>query len=88
MVVYALGDRTPSIDDSAYVHPDAVVIGAVKIGPNASVWPGAVLRGDYGEISIGARTSIQDGTVVRYGCDRNRVLRKHPTSRYFTRFGD
>jgi carbonic anhydrase/acetyltransferase-like protein (isoleucine patch superfamily) len=64
VVVYALGDRTPSIDDSAYVHPDAVVIGAVTIGPNSSVWPGAVLRGDYGTITVGARTSIQDGTVV------------------------
>jgi carbonic anhydrase/acetyltransferase-like protein (isoleucine patch superfamily) len=64
LVVYALGDRTPSIDDSAFIHPDAVVIGSVKIGPNSSVWPGAVLRGDYGEITVGARTSIQDGTVV------------------------
>jgi carbonic anhydrase/acetyltransferase-like protein (isoleucine patch superfamily) len=64
VVVYALGDQTPSIDDSAYVHPDAVVIGSVRIGANASVWPGAVLRGDYGQITIGARTSIQDGTVI------------------------
>ena len=40
-----------AIDDSAYVHPDAVVIGAVTIGPKSSVWPGAVLRGDYGEIT-------------------------------------
>jgi carbonic anhydrase/acetyltransferase-like protein (isoleucine patch superfamily) len=64
VVVYALGDRAPSIDDSAYVHPDAVVIGSVKIGPNSTVWPGTVLRGDYGEISVGARTSIQDGTVI------------------------
>jgi carbonic anhydrase/acetyltransferase-like protein (isoleucine patch superfamily) len=64
LVLYALGDRTPSIDDSAFVHPDAVVIGSVKIGPHSSVWPSAVLRGDYGEISIGARTSIQDGTVI------------------------
>lgn len=64
MVLYALGDRTPSIDDSAYVHPDAVIIGTVTIGANSSVWPGAVLRGDYGQITIGARTSIQDGTVI------------------------
>jgi carbonic anhydrase/acetyltransferase-like protein (isoleucine patch superfamily) len=62
--VYALGDRVPRIDPSAYVHPDAVVIGDVVIGAEASVWPGAVLRGDYGHISIGARTSVQDGTVV------------------------
>jgi carbonic anhydrase/acetyltransferase-like protein (isoleucine patch superfamily) len=64
LAVYALGDRTPAIHESAYVHPDAVVIGSVTIGANASVWPGAVLRGDYGEISVGARTSIQDGTVI------------------------
>lgn len=64
MAVYALGERVPEIDPSAYVHPDAVVIGAVRIGPEATVWPGAVLRGDYGEIVVGARTSVQDGTVV------------------------
>jgi carbonic anhydrase/acetyltransferase-like protein (isoleucine patch superfamily) len=62
--IYAIGDRTPSIDEHAYVHPDAVVIGSVQIGPHSSVWPGAVLRGDYGVIRIGARTSIQDGTVI------------------------
>jgi carbonic anhydrase/acetyltransferase-like protein (isoleucine patch superfamily) len=62
--VYALADRVPSIDPSAFVHPDAVVIGNVTIGPEATVWPGAVLRGDYGEIHVGARTSVQDGTVV------------------------
>jgi carbonic anhydrase/acetyltransferase-like protein (isoleucine patch superfamily) len=64
VAVYALGDRVPEIDPAAYVHPDAVVIGAVTIGPQASVWPAAVLRGDYGSIEIGARTSIQDGSVV------------------------
>jgi carbonic anhydrase/acetyltransferase-like protein (isoleucine patch superfamily) len=62
--IYALGDRVPRIDPDAFVHPDATVIGAVTLGPGASVWPGAVLRGDYGRIVIGARTSIQDGTVV------------------------
>jgi carbonic anhydrase/acetyltransferase-like protein (isoleucine patch superfamily) len=52
------------VADSAFVHPDAVVIGAVTIGEQASIWPGAVLRGDYGEISVGARTSVQDGAVI------------------------
>jgi carbonic anhydrase/acetyltransferase-like protein (isoleucine patch superfamily) len=61
---YALGDRVPAIDPDAYVHPGASVIGAVTVGAGASVWPEAVLRGDYGEISVGARTSIQDGTVI------------------------
>ncbi|MEY4401875.1 MAG: hypothetical protein RL072_1740 [Actinomycetota bacterium] len=64
MPIYALGSQQPTIDSSAYVHPDAVVIGSVFIGPNSSVWPTAVLRGDDGEIHVGARTSIQDGTVV------------------------
>lgn len=64
MPVYALGDRVPAIDPSAFVHPDAVVIGKVHIAAEATIWPGAVLRGDYGEIFVGARTSVQDGTVV------------------------
>src|SRR5262249_42304662 len=54
----------PVIDPEAYVHPDAVVIGAVELAAGASVWPTAVLRGDHGVIRIGERTSIQDGTIV------------------------
>jgi carbonic anhydrase/acetyltransferase-like protein (isoleucine patch superfamily) len=64
MPIYALGEAKPTIDADAYVHPDATVIGDVRIGPFASVWPQAVLRGDYGYIEIGARTSVQDGTVI------------------------
>ncbi|SNQ47818.1 conserved hypothetical protein [Frankia canadensis] len=64
MAVYALGDAVPDIDPTAFVHPDATVIGTVTIGPGTTVWPRAVLRGDYGSIVIGARTSIQDGTVI------------------------
>lgn len=64
MPIYALGDRVPNIDPTAFVHPDAVVIGAVSVGPESSIWPGAVLRGDHGRIIVGAQTSIQDGTVV------------------------
>jgi carbonic anhydrase/acetyltransferase-like protein (isoleucine patch superfamily) len=62
--IYALGEYEPDIDPLAYVHPDAVVIGRVTIGPQASVWPCAVLRGDHGYITVGARTSVQDGTIV------------------------
>ena len=64
MAIYALGERIPRIDPSAFVHPDAVVIGDVVIEAEASIWPQAVLRGDYGRIVIGARTSIQDGSVI------------------------
>jgi carbonic anhydrase/acetyltransferase-like protein (isoleucine patch superfamily) len=62
--IYALDDDEPQIDELAYVAPDAVIIGRVTIGPEASVWPGAVLRGDHGYITVGARTSVQDGTIV------------------------
>jgi len=64
MAIYALGDQLPDIDPEAYVHPDAVIIGSVSIGPESSIWPGAVLRGDDGEIRIGSRTSIQDGSIL------------------------
>jgi carbonic anhydrase/acetyltransferase-like protein (isoleucine patch superfamily) len=64
MSLYALGDKTPSIHATAFVHPDAVIIGDVRVGPESSVWPTAVLRGDHGSIVVGAQTSIQDGTIV------------------------
>jgi carbonic anhydrase/acetyltransferase-like protein (isoleucine patch superfamily) len=62
--IYALGDLVPAIHPDAWVHPDAVVIGDVTIGPESSVWPTAVLRGDEGPILIGARSNVQDGAVV------------------------
>jgi len=74
MALYALGDRVPDVDPDAYVHPDAVVIGQVRLGPGASVWPGAVLRGDYGSIVVGARTSIQDGAVVHATSELQTVI--------------
>lgn len=64
MAVYAIGDAVPEIHPEAYIHPDATVIGQVSVGAGSTVWPGAVLRGDYGRITVGDRTSIQDGTVV------------------------
>jgi carbonic anhydrase/acetyltransferase-like protein (isoleucine patch superfamily) len=64
MPIYALGERTPTIHEGAFVHPDAVVIGDVTVGARSSIWPCAVLRGDYGAILVGDETSIQDGAVV------------------------
>lgn len=64
MPIYALGEHVPSIHPTAYVHPDAVVIGRVTIGAQSSIWPGAVLRGDDGDIVVGERSSIQDGSVL------------------------
>ncbi len=53
----------PMVDASAFVHPSAVLIGKVSVGPQTSIWPNTTLRGDDGRIVIGARTSIQDNTV-------------------------
>ena len=64
MAIYALGDQVPDIPPDAFVHPEATVIGSVTIAAGASVWPAAVLRGDYGRIHVGERTSIQDGTIL------------------------
>lgn len=54
----------PSIDPTAFVHERATLIGQVVVGPEASIWPGVVMRGDDGRIVIGAQTSVQDGTVI------------------------
>ena len=54
----------PKIDDTAFIAPGAYVIGDVEIGPESSVWYNCVVRGDQEPIRIGARSNIQDGTVV------------------------
>ncbi|GAB4320150.1 MAG: gamma carbonic anhydrase family protein [Promethearchaeota archaeon] len=56
--------KLPKVHPEAFVAETAVVVGDVEIGPEANVWFGAVLRGDYGPIRVGARTSIQDNAVV------------------------
>ena len=62
-MIYDLGDRQPR-SKALFVAPDAAVIGSVELGEDSSVWYGAVLRGDTEPIRIGARSNIQDGTVV------------------------
>lgn len=64
MAIYRLGERRPEIHSSAYVHESAVLIGAVVLGPRASIWPGAVLRADNEAIHIGEETNVQDGCVL------------------------
>jgi len=64
MPVHALGTLTPRIAEDVFIAPGAQVIGDVEIGPGSSVWFNCVLRGDVNFIRIGARTNIQDGTVV------------------------
>lgn len=64
MAIYALGDVVPQVHPEAFVHEQATVIGNVTIGAESTIWPQAVLRGDYGRIVVGARTSIQDGAII------------------------
>jgi carbonic anhydrase/acetyltransferase-like protein (isoleucine patch superfamily) len=64
VAIERLGDLVPRIDPTAWVHPAATIIGDVEIGAGSTIWPGAVLRGDFGAIRIGERTSIQDNAVL------------------------
>jgi phenylacetic acid degradation protein len=64
MAVYAFEGFTPVVDPSAFVHPLAVLIGDVLVGPNCYVAPGASLRGDFGRILLGAGSNVQDNCVL------------------------
>lgn len=64
MPIYSLKGVTPKIHPTAWIAPNATIIGDVEIGEDSSVWFGAVLRGDQMPIRVGARTNIQDNAVV------------------------
>jgi len=69
-VIAAFRCKAPTIDPSAYLVESAIVIGDVTIGPEASLWFHAVVRGDVCPIRIGARTNIQDNATVHVTTDR------------------
>lgn len=71
--------RTPEVDPSAYVAPSAVIMGSVRIGPKASVWPLCVLRGDIEHIEIGEGSNVQDGTIVHLADDLGVTIGKYVT---------
>lgn len=75
MIVEFEGFR-PQIVPSAFVAPTAVLIGNVIVGDEASIWYGAVLRGDHGEqaIVIGARSNVQDNCVIHVALDRGTTI--------------
>ncbi|MFZ1701566.1 MAG: gamma carbonic anhydrase family protein [Pyrinomonadaceae bacterium] len=64
---------TPRIHPTAFITDDAIIIGDVEIGEDASVWFGSIIRGDVNYIRIGARTNIQDGTIIHVSS------KTHPT---------
>lgn len=75
MAIWSLGDAIPRVNSTAWVHPSAQLIGNVTVHAHASIWPGAVLRGDFGLIEVGEGSSVQDNCVL------------HPGSRQPTKIG-
>jgi carbonic anhydrase/acetyltransferase-like protein (isoleucine patch superfamily) len=76
MTIYALGNKVPKIASTAFIHPQASVIGDVEVGERVFVAPMVSIRGDRGPIVIGAETNVQDGVVI------------HSDPRFTTRIGN
>ncbi len=66
-MIKAFDGRMPKIAKSALVSEAACIVGDVEIGEDSSVWPGAVIRGDFGKITIGRNTAIEDNVVIHAG---------------------
>jgi phenylacetic acid degradation protein len=75
--VYAIDGVVPVIDPSAFVHPDAILIGDVVVGPGCYVAPGASLRGDFGRIALLDGANVQDNCVVHCFAGKETVIRKN-----------
>jgi gamma-carbonic anhydrase len=77
--ILSFGGSGPRLDPSAFAAPGAVLIGDIEIGAEASIWYNCVLRGDVNRIRIGARTNIQDGSVVHVDSPKPGEPDGHPT---------
>lgn len=71
--------KSPLVDPSAFVAPGAQLIGDIEVGPEASIWYGCVLRADVNRIRIGARTNIQDGSIIHVDSPKPGSDDGHPT---------
>jgi phenylacetic acid degradation protein len=74
MPAYSLDGLVPVVDPSAFVHPQAVLIGDVIVGAGCYVGPGASLRGDFGRVILGAGSNVQDGCVLHCFPGRDTLL--------------
>src|SRR5690554_558477 len=72
--VYSIDGITPVVDSTAFVHPTAVLIGDVIVGPGAYVGPLASLRGDFGRIIMGAGTNVQDSCVIHGIAEQDTII--------------
>jgi carbonic anhydrase/acetyltransferase-like protein (isoleucine patch superfamily) len=79
VTLLTFGGKSPQVDPAAFVAPGAQVIGDVAIGPESSIWYNCVLRGDVNRIRIGARTNIQDGSIVHVDSPKPGAPEGHPT---------
>lgn len=77
--IITLNGKTPVIADSAFIAPGCRIIGDVTIGEGASIWYNCVIRADVNRISIGARTNVQDGTVIHCDSPKPRRPEGFPT---------
>ena len=66
-MIRRLGEKIPRIAESAFVSEAGYVVGDVEIGEGSSVWPGAVIRGDFGSVEIGHDTIVEDNCVIHSG---------------------
>ncbi|WP_297217959.1 gamma carbonic anhydrase family protein [Thermoplasma sp.] len=78
-MIYEFEGRIPDIDPTAYVSENATVIGKVKIGKEVWIGPGAVLRGDYGEIEVGDYSAIEDNCVIHARPGEKTFIGQHVT---------
>jgi len=72
-MIKAFDGKMPRIAESALVSEAACIIGDVEIGENSSVWPGAVIRGDFGKITIGRNTAVEDNCVIHSGSSHSAI---------------
>ena len=79
MSLSPFGGQTPRVDPAAFVAPGAQLIGDIELGPESSVWYNCVLRGDVNRIRVGARSNVQDGTVIHCDSPKPGAPGGHPT---------
>lgn len=79
LAIYEFDGKRPEIDPSAYIAPTAVVIGDVRIRAEASIWWGAILRGDESYIEIGEGSNVQDGAMLHCTYQHPTLIGRHAT---------
>lgn len=62
--IYSLRDKTPQIDDTAFISEQASIIGDVEIGPHCSIWPGTIIRGEFAKITLKESVHVQDAVII------------------------